>query len=605
MIEMINCFKNFTAKHLGWLLLLSALFHTAASFGATITAEVSRNPVAIDESFELTFTAEGSVDAEPDFSPLEQDFQILQRSQNQSIQMINGRYSRNTRWLLSLMAKRTGKLQIPTITFGSDRSQPLNLQIQAAPQNKSGNGGNDIWLEVSVEPQAAYIRQQLIYHVRLFRSVNIADANLSEPTSSDPDTIIEQLGDERSYETRRQGKRYLVNEINYAIFPQHSGNMVIEAPVFQARVLQQQSRGHRSPFNVFDQAGPLKRWRSKSISVTVKPAADTQGEPWLPAAAVLLSEDWPQEEQKFLVGEPITRTLRLQASGASSNQLPLINARVPDSFKQYPDQPAVQDHKANNGITGIREEKIAIIPTMAGNFTLPGIKVAWWNTKTDSLEMAHLPERHVNVLPAPGVEQSRSVQPQPVIAESKPSVTPGLTDQSLPQIAPKGAATTREQDFPYQWLSLFLAMAWLVTIVAWWRHNKKRSLQQNATAEILSPARKSPKQIRAALKRACMENNTLAARNNLLEWGQALWGDLPPHNLSEIAAQLDNRASVEIIGLERALYSKDAKGWDGSALWEAIEDYKPGKNQQDAPASPLLSLYPARLAATRAHQPPT
>lgn len=588
---MIDCFNKPASKYLGWLLLLGILFHATASFGA-ITAEVSRNPVSIDESFELTFTAEGSVDAEPDFSPLEQDFQVLQRSQNQSIQMINGRYSRNTRWLLSLMARRSGKLQIPAIAFGSDHSQPLNLHVRAAPQNKTDNGGNDIWLEVSVEPQTAYIQQQLIYRVRLFRSVNIADANLSEPTSSDPDTIIEQLGDEKSYETRRQGKRYLVNEINYAIFPQHSGNMVIEAPVFQARILQQQSRGHRSPFNVFEQAGPLKRWRAKQINVQVKPAADTQGEPWLPAEAVLLSEDWPQEEQKFLVGEPITRTLRLQALGASSSQLPLINARVPDSFKQYPDQPVVQDHKSINGITGIREEKIAIIPTMAGSFTLPAIKVAWWNTKTNSLEMAHLPERHINVMPAPGVEQSRPAQPQPVISESKPSVTPELRDQSLPDTSPKGAATTHEQGFPYQWLSLFLAMAWLLTLAAWWRHNKKRSLQQNTAAEILSPAKRSLKQIRADMKRACMENNALAVRNNLLEWAQALWGDAPPRNLSEIAVRLDNRASVAIIGLERALYSKDAKGWNGSALWEAIAEYKPEKNQQDAAASPLLSLYP-------------
>jgi hypothetical protein len=593
MIQMINCLKNFTIKHLGWLLLLSTLFHTAASFGATITAEVSRNPVAIDESFELTFTAEGSVDTEPDFSPLKQDFQILQRSQNQSIQMINGRYSRNTRWLLSLMARHTGKLQIPAIKFGRDQSQPLNLQVRKAPQTKSGNGGNDIWLEVSLEPQTAYIQQQLIYRVRLFRAINITDANLTEPTSSDPDTIIEQLGDERSYETRRQGKRYLVNEINYAIFPQHSGKLIIEAPVFQARILQQQSRGHRSPFNVFEQAGPLKRWRSKPISVMVKPAADTKGEPWLPAAAVQLSESWPKDEPKFRVGEPITRTLRLQGLGASSNQLPLINARVPDGFKQYPDQPVVQDHKTNNGITGIREEKIAIIPTMAGNFTLPGIKVAWWNTETDSLEMAQLPERHISVLPTTGMEQNGLAQPQPAISNSESSDAPLAMDQPLPQATSEGALTSHESVFPYQWLSLFLAMGWLLTVMAWWQHHRKRPSQPAATSEILSPAKKSLKQIQADLKRACMEHNAAATRNALLEWGQVLWADVPPHSLSEIAAHLGDRASIEITGLERALYSKDTMRWDGGVLWEAIKDYKPTKNDQEAPSSQLLSLHPS------------
>ena len=64
-------------------LLLSALM-SSNTYAADIRVSVDRNPVSVDESFQITFTASQSPDDDPDFSPLEQDFNIINQSNRSS-----------------------------------------------------------------------------------------------------------------------------------------------------------------------------------------------------------------------------------------------------------------------------------------------------------------------------------------------------------------------------------------------------------------------------------------------------------------------------------------------------------------------------------------
>jgi hypothetical protein len=45
-----------------------------------VSVSIDRNPVNLQESFQLTFTASDDPDGEPDFSPLDKDFEILNRA---------------------------------------------------------------------------------------------------------------------------------------------------------------------------------------------------------------------------------------------------------------------------------------------------------------------------------------------------------------------------------------------------------------------------------------------------------------------------------------------------------------------------------------------
>lgn len=568
--------------HMKYLLFtLLILLQATDALSVTITAQASRNPVAIDETFELIFDAESSPDGEPDFSPLKNNFEIFSRIQSQSIKMINGDYSTTTRWRLSVMAKRTGQLTIPAISFGSDHSQATSVQIQKAANSKSAANNAEIFMEVTVEPKTAYVQQQLLFHVRIFRAVNITDATLSAPEFSDPDIIVEQIDDEQNYETQRNGNRYLVSQIDYLAFPQASGTLTLDPITFQARVMQ----SNHQRYGMFGQAGPTKRIRSKAVTVEIKPVPKSAAQPWLPLTNLQLSSSWPKANPEFRVGEPVTRTLAIIADGATAAQLPEIHAEAPAGFKQYPDQPMLQNQKDESGVTSIRQEKIALVPTKEGMHILPAIKITWWNIKTNKKEVAYIAEEHIQVLPAidahSTIEPSISTANNPISHTTK--LLPSPTEHKS-QVKPDNGI--------YSWLSLFFAFGWLSTATAWWWiRQQQRQVKSNASDNIHISKEKSRNKILAELKQACQVNDSHAVRVALLYWSKTVWKSNPPKGLAEMAFYFDKATAENLLALNQTLYSKENSSWDGEILWNAVKNYKYDVNMQKHPAEKIESLY--------------
>ncbi len=554
---------------------LIILLQAANAWGATITAEVSPNPVSIDEAFELIFEADGPPDGEPDFSPLEHNLEILSRSQSQSIRMINGDYSQTTRWRLSVMAKSAGPLTIPAISFGSDRSQAISILVREAAQPDPASSGEDLFMEVSVEPETAYVQQQLIFRVRIYRAVNIVDASLSAPQFNDPDIIVEQLGDEQNFETQRNGRRYLVSQIDYLAFPQASGTLTLDPITFQTRIMQQS----RHPFDRFGQAGAIKRIRSKAISIEIKPIPKGAAQPWLPLTNLQLSASWPKSNPEFRVGEPVTRTLAIVADGITAAQLPEIHQEMPAGFKQYPDQPMLQDHKDENGVTAIRQEKIALVPTRAGEYVLPAIKVSWWNVQTNRQEVAWIAEEHIQVLPAPDApaEPPPTVASDPIVQEAK----------VLPEPPPRAEPSSGI----YPWLALFFAVGWLSTAAAWWWFSHYRQPKKSAPENSRPPKTDRRNKILAELRAACQAGDGFAVCRALLAWGKRVWPADPPKGLVELASRFDEAAAADILALNQSLYGRQRGSWDGDAIWSAVKNHSAQQHTRKHPAEGLEPLY--------------
>ena len=98
----------------------------------TITVKTDRNPAVLQESFQLVFEAAGSVDDDPDFSPLEKDFQVLSTSTSTSMSIVNTKITRTKQWRLTVLPLNTGNLVIPAISFGKDNSPQTPLTVTQA-----------------------------------------------------------------------------------------------------------------------------------------------------------------------------------------------------------------------------------------------------------------------------------------------------------------------------------------------------------------------------------------------------------------------------------------------------------------------------------------
>ena len=467
------------------------------------------------------------------------------------------------------MAKQAGSLVIPSVNFGNDASQSSTILVTEGTPNKAVNSDEDLFIEVEATPENPYIQSQVFYTMRLYTRVDISQARLNEPELAD--AVIERLGEDSSYNTQVNGVNYSVTERRYAIFPQKSGQLTIKPMVLTAEVMTNSRPGFNSFFN--SRMTKTKQIQSKAITLDVKPVpASFTGKHWLSAEQLVLKQEWSGDIQQMKVGEPLTRTLTLLAKGTTVGQLPELNTTVTsDQLKAYPDQPVLQEQKKVEGLLAFREEKIALIPSKAGNYTLPAIEIPWFNTKSKKMEIAKIPETTLTAVAVAGNQPA-------VIAPPVSSTTPEKIE-TAPVIK------SQQQTNIWLWISVFLAVGWLVTVIFFLtKRTAKKAIIEINDSEI------SLKECIKNLKKACIKNNATAAKDALLEWGRQKFN---VSNLGALAGFCDARLRDEILHLNHALYGKKIDEWQGKKLFQAFTENKAREKivaTEDKSLEPLYRL---------------
>ncbi len=560
---------------------------------AALQAYVDHNPVSQDESLTLTVESSGDVDGTPDWSPLKQDFDLQGQSRNTSLSIINGSMSRKTQWMISLIPKRSGRIHIPSISVGGEHTQPLTVMVTPASQAQAQQPGGDLYMEVSAEPVTPYVQQQIIYTVRLFHAVDLGSgATLSQPDLPDDNAVVEQLGKDKRYQSMRDGMRYDVIERRYAIYPQKSGAVDIAPVEFDGDIVQGGGGNGMFPFGVdpFNQRTVHKRLHSRAVHINVKPIpAAFHGAQWLPARSLQLEQSWSPDPPKFEVGQPVTRTLSVLADGLTSSQLPTLGTATINGVKQYPDQPSLKETQCSDGITGLRTEKTAYIPTHAGTITLPAVSIPWWNTTTDKMEIATLPARSFSVASASAGANAappptRAIPaPAPAAQPSKPVITSPSVGQAL--------SSTRVVQWPWPWITLLLGMGWLATAAVWWWQARHRKVHNAPGAN----ENESLRRLEQALKTSCRADDAVQTKNAVLAWARCRWPDHPPMSLTAVARRCPGPLGDALVALDRALYAQTASIWRGETLWQQLSSHKPAGLERKADGKSVLEpLYHSR-----------
>ncbi|MDQ6991243.1 MAG: BatD family protein [Mariprofundaceae bacterium] len=538
--------------YLGLCVLFGLCFPQLA-WAESAIASLDRSTTSIQESVQLTIHVEGSADQDPDFSPLKRDFEVLAQSQNSNYSFINGHMNRSKDWNVTLMPKHTGSLSIPAISLGNMMTNALMLKVVAVSSQVQQTQQQNVFLSMSANVLDSYVQAQILVTVKLFRAVSLLQAELSEPEAKH--VIIKRLGKDKNYETLLNQRRYVVTERNYALFPQQSGRLHIPAVVMHGQI--NQGRG------MFNQAGRVIRVHSKDIDVNVQPMPhswDVQL-PWLPASDVSLREI-PNSQHDLHVGDSFTRTIEMRVHGLTAEQLPpLISQDVAKGWKQYPDKPELKTEVDEHGVVGIRREKIALVPTQAGDLKLPAIRVAWWNTDTHQVEHAEVLSRMVTVKANTAAQKST-----PAPASQSKSTPPLISSTGI-----TGSTTQAVVDHHHvkiwQGISAALLMAWLLTLVWIW-YGKQHAASQKEQHE--RDHARTLKSARKALERACRESDAQHASQALLIWGEVMFQRHDLKHFSQLKWQFDNLDEA-LDDLQRYLYRDNhEKTWDGMKLWNIV-----------------------------------
>ena len=542
-------------------LMLLIMSFSGLTLAANITASVDRNPVTVDESFTLILKADGEPDDDPDLSPLSDDFEVLGTSQSTSMNFINGVFERSSSWNISLIAKRTGSLTLPSIRFGSDRSPSLRINVREGTASP-GSAADNLFLEAEVDTDRTWVQGQVVYTLRLFRNVEINSASLTPPRTSDPDAIIEKLGDDIAYESFRNGVRYDVIERRFAIFPQQSGTLTIAPTVFEGR-----TGLRRSFFDTRQGSDRIRRLRSPQLLVTIDPIPTTMTpDAWIPATQLNIVDEWSTPLDSLTAGEPVTRTLSISADGVLASQLPMPAFSEIEGIKQYPDQPKNDQRYTRDGISSTKQIKLALIPATEGRYTIPELRLPWWNARSGQREVAIIPAQEIVVMPSATA---------PAQTRANPDVTAPVND-----VIEAPVAVTTDAPGVWPWVSLLLATGWLLTVIALLR---KRSATPDRSRS-LSASRKR-------LIKACDDNDARACRQALIDWAGGRWPERRINNLMDITPLLDETVADQLRALNSALYSEHAENWRGAELSRSIQAMPLKEGSHISTMDPVEPLY--------------
>ncbi|NRB25329.1 BatD family protein [Shewanella sp.] len=416
------------------LALVTLVFSIPTLAISQLETSVDRNPAVEKEYLVLTISADDDVKTgDLDTSPLLKDFIVGRTSVSRSSQTVNFDSRKQTRWQILLAPKHAGTVLIPSLRVNGVESTPIELSVVAAgsqPQQMK-----NLFIRTSLSSEEAYVGQLIIYRVKLFLAVDLQRGLISAPDLDGAQ--IKQLGEDVDTTEIFNGRRYRVIERTYGIIADQPGELTIDGTGFSGDVLVQGSR--RGGIFSFNESRPMEARAAKSI-LLINPIPNEYHGEWLVSDLVALNEDWPEETQEYRVGNPITRTISLLAVNTDETSLADIVIPVPQGLKAYPEKPARKTMMRDKQMVSQLTQTLAIVPTKAGQYTLPAITVPWWNPHTRRQEQAMLPARTITVIDSE------------------------VAEVNFPQITNSSGTNTADY---WPWLSLIFATLWLATLMLW------------------------------------------------------------------------------------------------------------------------------------------
>jgi hypothetical protein len=546
--------KTFAGSVMRALTFLSLMFFSAISL-AEIRSDVDRETIGMGESLRLTITGDASERLDQlDLAALQFDWEILSSSSSTNTSFINGARSTTRTLSLDLLPLRDGILSIPSLSTGGNRTTPIAITVN--PQTVSTGGDDSVRFSLEIDKRDVYIQEQMVLTVTIEQAINLDGAEVTQLELSG--AIVEELT-RRNFQRQINGRLWRVTQLRYAIYPQQRGTLEIPSLSLTAReVLPGRSLlGAR--------LGKRFRLSEDAIAINVKPVPDDfPGDVWLPAASLELAQSWSTPPESMEIGDSTTRTLTLAAEGLLSSQLPSITS-MSDSGKitgirLYPDQESSDQIERTEGFLGQRTRSEALVASGSGSWTLPEVRVPWWNTETDSLQFAILPSTTISV-GSPVVQSP--VQPTAIAAETQ-------TTTAAPV-----------------WLNAVAGLGWLLALL--FAYMLWRSRDRNASDVAIDHTEETLRPLLTAMKASTSQNDAPATRQLLLRWA-ALHYQQPVRTLDQLRGLCESALADEVSTLEAAIYSQSDEAWTrGAALYRAVRDEpKLGTTDQ----TDYRSLYP-------------
>lgn len=563
-----------------WLALLACC---APAWAQGVTASLDRQRISQDETVTLTIDADLTTlsSGMPDFSGVIDDFRIVGQAIEQDLQSSGGGLRMMFHIKLVLQPIRAGEFEIPPLSIGRQRTQPLHLTVTPARAPASSPGaappgappsaiapapGEPVFIETKLDTTTPYVQQTVGYTMRLYYEFG---TQLEGRLDQDPPdgASLQKVGDDRESIVEVGRGTYSMVERRFLLIPERAGRVTVPAPRFLGRI----SGGFGGAFGgIFGGEDMRVRGRTAELSVKAIPAGAPQ--PWLPLAGLRLR--YLATPSAARVGETALVTVQAVADGAVEAQLPALALQADGEAQIFPEAVQTTTDFVDGRPQATTTRRFAVLPTRTGTLRIHAPRIAWWDAAAGAARVATLPD---------------------IVLQVAPAAAPGGGTQA----SAAGAAEDDADEAAPWWLQwkpgnvwklalLPLSALWLVSLAWGWRlWSARRREAQPAATRPAAPA--------AVLPDARTLANALA-RGDRAAIERALCALAPARDLDGVRARLADpaqRAAVE--ALQRARWGDGDPAAAMAAMRAAFAQGPRWRPRPRRPAPSLLPpLYPER-----------
>jgi len=476
-----------------------------------ITATVDRNSLTTDDTLVLTVAVEGG-DADPQL-PFLDGFDIVATGSSTQISIVNGSMSTSKSYQYRLQPTRPGDLTIPAInvvingvtygtapiavqvTQGSGAAQPGSGFAQPAPapandvEAPTELNGQDLFVEAVVDNSAPYQGETFTYIFRFYQAVNLfRDPNYAPPsfsgfwTDDDPQ--------QTDYTVQAANRTYRVSEVQTTLAPTAAGQVTIEPTTLNI------------PGSLFEGSRTLQTY---PVTVDVQPwpqgaPADFKG------AVGKFTLNAKVDTTETRVNEPVTLQVILAGEGNLNTAGDPVWTEGAE-WRAFDQQATLNTQKQNGKISGQKVFERLLIPTQAGELTIPAISYSYFDPETAVYTTLTTDPIIINVAEGNGGTAVVGSAPADAPTAVAPAAPAFASDIHGLKLAPEKAATTALTGQPGFWLLWLIPLALVAVPVAYRRRqaykaqnsDKIRSQQAAKQANLaLQTAQKTGQEVHAA-----------------------------------------------------------------------------------------------------------
>ena len=415
-----------------------ATFAQGVEFKASAPAQV-----IMGKPFQLTYTVNQR--AKDLRAPEFEDFDYVAgpyTSQSSSTSFVNGKRTSSfaLTYTYTLMANKEGTFMIPPATIKVDGSQYSSngvritvlppdqpTQTSAASQSRNTNqssatsqqresnqtSAENIFMRTLVSKTKVHEQEVILLSYKLyFAGVDVAQMTNNTRLPEFKGFLKQELemGEIQTELEHYNGRNYQTAVLYRALlFPQRSGELVIEPAQFEA-ILRVQNRAQvRSIFDDFFGSYTTVSKQLVAPKVTIHVASLPAGKPAGFSGGVgQFSINSTISSTNLQANEAVTLKLTVQGTG-NMKLLKTLAVDWPEGFEVYDPKVTNNFQNTTSGVTGTKIIEYLAIPRAGGTYTLPPVQFSYYDPQADSYKTLTTPEYTIQVARTATEETSATV----------------------------------------------------------------------------------------------------------------------------------------------------------------------------------------------------